>query len=105
MAVIKDGDIVDIPAVSKKVPPNPLLGYDGRRTASPSLAGSSSSMTQSTLAHRVLLKDQRCLITGAISTQLQACHLINVIRMQPSNRAVKLPLKEEVVRSPLFLIH
>ncbi len=102
MAHIRDGYIVDIPPVSKNLPPNPLLGYNGPRTAPPSLDGSSSSVTQSTLAHRVLLKDQRCLITGAVSTQLQACHLINTIRMNVCNRAEKLPLKQEVVRSVIF---
>ena len=97
MAQIKDGHIVDIPPVSRNVPPNPLLGYEGHRTAPPSSAGSAASVTQSTLAHRVLLRDQRCLITGAVSNQLQACHLINTIRMTTSNRAEKLPLKKEVV--------
>ena len=98
MALIRAGYIVDIPDVSKDVPPNPLLGYNGLRTAPASSAGSSFSVTQSTLAHRVLLNDQRCLITGAVSNQLQACHLINTIRINESNRAEKLPLKQEVVR-------
>jgi len=104
MIHIRDRDIVDIPHVSVNAPPNPLLGYEGHRTAPPSLAGSSTSVTQSTLAHRLLLRDQRCLITGAVSNQLQACHLINTIRMTTSNQAEKLPLKREIVRNSLLQI-
>jgi len=100
MSYITDGNIVDIPRVSVNVPPNPLLGYDGQGTAPPC---SANSVTQSTLAHRLLLRDQRCIITGAVSNQLQACHLINTIRMTTSNRAEKLSLKEEIVRNPLLL--
>jgi len=102
MAFVTDKDFVDIPPVTEKHPPNPLLGYDGRRTAPPS-ATSSASMSQSTLAHRVLLYDQRCLVTGGVSDQIQACHLINTIRMGKSNRQEKTNLKNRVVRGVSFL--
>ncbi|KAF9647201.1 hypothetical protein BDM02DRAFT_2747636 [Thelephora ganbajun] len=104
MAYVRD-QTVDIPPVSKKIPPNPLLGYNRTHTATASSAKSSRvSATQSTLTHRVLLYDQRCLVTGAVSTQLQACHLINTIRMNNSNREIKAPLKDEVVRSLSLII-
>ena len=105
MAYLRGENIVDIPPVSKNTPPNPLLGYDGSGTAPPSMTTLASSTTQSTLAHRVLLYDQRCLVTGAVSNQLQPCHLVNAIRMDESNREEKLSLKKEVVRSPPFLTH
>jgi len=106
MAYIRDDHIVDIPSVSMRVPPNPLLGYDKRATAPPSTAATSTAgLCQSTLAHRVLLYDQRCLITGAASNQLQACHLINTICMDKSNQGEKLCIKKDVVCSPSFLTH
>lgn len=106
MAHIKatDPNVVEIPPVSQSIPPNPLLGYDGHNTAPPSTVTSTSSTTQSSLTHKVLLYDQRCFITGAVSSQLRACHLINAIRMDDSNQEEKLPLKKAVVRSPLLLM-
>ena len=103
MACIRDKNVVDIPALAKTIPPNPLLGYSGIRTAPASAPKSSKgSTTQSTLRHRVLLYDQRCLLTGAVSNQLEACHLINAIRMDKSNRATKEPLKDLVVSISSF---
>ena len=102
--VVRGEQIVDIPAVSKNPPPNPLLGYGGVHTAPPSTAKSSTlSITQRTLTNRVLLRDQRCLVTGAVSNQLQACHLVNSIRTKKSNENTNSPIKRAVVRSPLFL--
>jgi len=106
MAYIKNKTIVEIPALASKPPPNPLLGYDGTRTgrASTIRSGSSqASVTQSTIRNRVLLHDQRCFVTGALSTQLEACHLINAIRVKAGNRVRKEPLKEAVVRVPSLL--
>ena len=93
------GNAVDIPAVTKQLPPNPLLGYDGFSTAPPSPSSARLSSAQSTLAHRVLLNDQRCLITGAVSSQLQACYLIP---MKVSNKDEKLIMRKEVVRRPFL---
>ena len=59
-------------------------------------------MTQSTLAHKILLYDQRCLVTSAISNQLQVCHLINTIHMDKSNQEEKVRQKKEVVRSTVL---
>jgi len=88
--IVKGRQIVDIPAVSKNQPSNPLLGYNGAHTAPPSTAKSSTlSDTQRTLANLVLLRDQRCLVTGAASIQLQACHLVNTIRVKKSNENTK----------------
>jgi len=102
--IVKGEQIVDIPAVSKNYPPNPLLGYNGTHTAPPSTAKSSTlSATQRTLANQVLLRDQRCLVTGAASIQLRACRLVNAIRMRKSNENTKGPMKRAVVRSFLIL--
>lgn len=103
MAYIRDKCIVDIPPLSKNLPPNPLLGYNGDCTAPPSPATSTSSVTRSVITHRVLLYDQRCLVTGAVSNQLRACHLVTTICTNKSNQEEKLSLKKEVVRSLLFL--
>lgn len=99
MAYVRGEDIVDIPPVSKEIPPNPLLGYNGDDPAPPSSTTSTTSVTQNTLLHQVLFYDQRCLVTGAVSTQLQPCHLVNMIRVNDSNQEEKVALKEEVVRS------
>ena len=98
MAYIRNQNVVDIPTLAKTIPPNPLLGYPGTSTAPASTAKSSKgSSTQSTLRHQALLRDQRCLVTGAASTQLEACHLMNTIRINDSNRMEKEPLKDRVV--------
>jgi len=90
--IVKGKQIVDIPAVSKDYPPNPLLGYNGAHTAPLSTAKSSTlSATLRTLANQVLLRDQRRLMTGAASIQLQACRLVNAIR-------VKNPMKTQKAR-------
>ena len=104
MAYIRDRNTVDILPVSRKPPPNPLLGYDGGETAPPSTATSPSCATQNSLAHWVLLYDQRCLVTGAVSTQLRPYHLVNKIHINKSNPEEKLAQKKEVVRSLSFLI-
>jgi len=98
MAYIKDRNIVGIPPVSTKTPPNPLLGYDGGETAPPSTTSSTSSANQSTLTHRALLYDQRCLVTGSVSTQLRPYRLVNVGSMDKSNLEEKLARKKEMVR-------
>lgn len=104
VSISTDGRIIHIPPVSQNTLPNPLLGCGGGGTAPPSTTGKSmSGVTQSTLAHQVLLYDQRCLVTGAVSSQLQACRLINMIRINKSNVEVKHPLKDEVVCSLPFL--
>ena len=105
MALVRNRNVVDIPAVSSNIPRNPLLGYNGSRTSLPSASGSSgTSTTRKTLARRVLLYDQRCLVTGAASNQLQACHLVNAIRNKPNKRD-KILLKAQVVGGLLLLIH
>jgi len=101
-----DGRHIQLPPVSQHIPPNPLLGYGGGNTAPPSTTGKSmSGIAQSTLTHRLLLYDQRCLVTGAVSTQLQACHLINTIHMDKSNEEAKNPLRENVVCTLPFLTY
>ena len=99
-----EGQVVNIPALAAKIPSNPLLGYDGARTASASAVKSSkkskASGTQSTIRNRVLLHDQRCFVTGAVSIQLEACYLVNAIRMDAGNRAEKEPKKKQIVRIP-----
>jgi len=103
MAYVRGKQIVDIPAISKKIPPNPLLGYDHAHSSLPSTAKSSrTSLTQNTLANQVQLYDQRCLVTGAVSDQLKPCHLVNTIRVKNSGQQEKLALKKEVVRCLSF---
>jgi len=102
MSFLRGENIVEIPPVSENVPANPLLGYTGTETAPPSEVTSTTSVTQSTLAHRLLFYDQRCLVTGAVSSQLQACHLVNAIRVdksKPGKQKEKAATKEKVVRS------
>ena len=101
MAYVRGHDFVHIPAVSKNLPPNPLLDYNRTHAAPPVTTKSSmrAGVTQSTLAHRVLSNDQRCLVTGAISNQLQPCHLVNTIRMNSANQAEKHAQKKDVVSS------
>lgn len=104
MSYIRDTDFVDIPPPSIDNPPNPLLGYNGGGTAPPSEVTSTASVS---LRHRLLLYDQRCLVTGAVSNQLQACHLVNTIRVDKAKsqetKEQKIALKEAVVGSqPLF---
>jgi len=107
MTFLSSENVVNIPPVSTNTPANPLLGYSGSRTAPPSEASSTTTATQSTLANRLLLYDQRCLVTGAVSNQLQACHLVNAIRVdslfKPEKREEKLATKKKVVRSLPFL--
>jgi len=102
MAHIKDHNFVDILPISLKVPPNPLLGYDENKTALPSTATSEPGLSQRTLKHRVLLYDQRCLVTGAVSNQLQTCYLISPIHVGGSNQEKKLHQKKEVVWPTIF---
>ena len=87
----------------KKTPPNPPLGYNGDSTAPPSTLTTTSSATRSTLAHRVLLYDQRCLVTGAVSTQLRPYHLVKAIHINKNNPEEKLTQKEEVVAQSIIL--
>ena len=92
---------IDIPPVSQPPLPNPLFGYNGDRTAPPSISGSSRATRaiRSTLKHQVLLYDQHCLVTGTVSTQLQACCLISPIHVDDSNRGEKGPLKDAACNS------
>ncbi|KAJ6508895.1 hypothetical protein C8R45DRAFT_969209 [Mycena sanguinolenta] len=90
-------DVVTIPEVVKKPPPNPLLRREiGISTPVPSIKTTSSltSLSQNTLANRVLFNDQRCFLTGDASAELQACHLVNAIRT--NGKAVKINLKAQV---------
>ncbi|KAJ7093189.1 hypothetical protein C8R44DRAFT_815808 [Mycena epipterygia] len=91
-----DPNRVEIYPISKRIPPNPLLSYNGTKTEPASVWSRSSagSVSQSLLAHRILLYDQRCLLTGAVSTDIQACHLINAIRTK--NDLIKIRLKSDV---------
>lgn len=95
MAHIRN-NFIDIPRVTETLPANPLLGFKAP-TSVPSVAPPTSGSNQKTLARKALLYDQRCLVTGAVSNQLQACHLINIIRAGSSNRKEKLPLRKQVV--------
>ena len=100
MAYIRGKHIVDIPAVSKKIPPNPLLGYEQSYPALPlTVKSPRASLTRNTLVNQALLHDQRCLVTGAVSDQLKPCHLVNTIRVKNSSQQEKFGLKKEVVRS------
>jgi len=101
MAYLKTPTVVDTPSLAIETPSNPLFGYSGARTAPASTVRSSRSSqasgTQSTIRHRVLLHDQRCFVTGTLSIQLEACHLVNAIRMNAGNRAQKEPQKKQIV--------
>ena len=103
MPYIKNGQVVCNPPPSERLPPNPLLGYDGDRPAPPSEAGSTYSKTLSRLTNQVLFYDQRCLVTGTVSTALQAFHLVNAIRSKESDQEGKKSLKKEVVHNPVVL--
>ena len=75
-------------SVQGEPPRNPLLGHTERDTTPPSTIRSSKAnreMHQSILKHQVRLYDHRCLVTGAVSTQLWACRLVDTICTE-SNR-------------------
>ena len=94
-----DGKTVKIPSVREKPPYNPLLPDYTRFPPPPSTTGSlkaSQETDQNILEHELLLYDQCCLVTGAVSTQLQVYHLVNAIPMDESE-------KKQVVRIPSFL--
>ncbi|KAJ6561572.1 hypothetical protein DFH09DRAFT_496031 [Mycena vulgaris] len=69
------------------------------KTPAPSVKAVSSvntanSATQRVLANRILFNDQRCFLTGSVSTEIQACHLIDAIR--PKQKQAKINLKAQV---------
>ncbi|KAJ6508896.1 hypothetical protein C8R45DRAFT_459319 [Mycena sanguinolenta] len=95
--VVGNPNIIAIPEVVKNPPSNPLLRRDiGNATPAPTRKASSSvtSLSQRTLANRVLYNDQRCLLTGKASAELQACHMVNTIR--PKNNPEKENLKARI---------
>lgn len=106
MAYITGETVIDIPPVSRGIPGNPLLGYNKGRTATVSTPTSTASATQSTLSHQLLFRDQRCAVTGAASNQLQACCLVNTIRVRksstPKKREENAAAKRAVVRGISF---
>ena len=61
--------------------------------------------TRSTLARQLLLYDQRCLVTGAVSNRIQPYPLINTVRVNESGQVENPPMKEKVVRNIQFLAH
>ncbi|KAJ7688364.1 hypothetical protein B0H17DRAFT_1202924 [Mycena rosella] len=93
-------NIIIIQEVASKPPANPLLSTEFRsKTPAPSLKASSSvntanSTTQRVLSNRILFNDQRCFLTGSVSTEIQACRLINAIR--PKQKKAKMDLKAQV---------
>ncbi|KAJ7888841.1 hypothetical protein B0H13DRAFT_2533119 [Mycena leptocephala] len=93
-------NIVTIAPVVAKPPANPLFFLENiSRTPVPSLRPASSintenSATRRVLANRVLFYDQRCFLTGSVSPETQACHLINTIR--PKGKERKKRLKEQI---------
>jgi hypothetical protein len=96
-----DPNIIVIPDIVKKPPANPLLRSEVvDKTPAPSVKATSSvfSYSQSVLENRVLFNDQRCFLTGEVSSEIQACHLINTIRTK--QESAKIILKEQVVRRP-----
>ncbi|KAJ7491294.1 hypothetical protein FB451DRAFT_637585 [Mycena latifolia] len=90
-------NLIVIQDVVKKPPANPLL-MSGivSRTPAPSVETTSSmhSFSQSVLANRILFNDQRCFLTGEVSTETQACHLISAIRT--TQKPAKINLKAQV---------
>ncbi|KAJ7246345.1 hypothetical protein C8J57DRAFT_1724768 [Mycena rebaudengoi] len=92
---IDDPNIVVIPDVVKKPPANPLLRRDTvKGTPAPSAKATSMfGFSQSVLANRVLFNDQRCLLTGEVSTEIQACHLINATHNKDAKAFLKLQVE------------
>ena len=58
-------------------------------------------MHQSILKHQVRLYDHRCLVTGAVSTQLRACRLVDTICTKESNREKELLVRILVIPETL----
>ncbi|KAJ7151183.1 hypothetical protein C8R46DRAFT_1123494 [Mycena filopes] len=76
-------------AIAKRLPGNPFFYPDTTNTAPPttrSSAASTFTRSQSTLSHKIAFHDQRCLFTGAVTTELRACHLINTIRTKNNTK-------------------
>ncbi|KAJ7675817.1 hypothetical protein DFH06DRAFT_1292062 [Mycena polygramma] len=97
-------DVVVIQDITKGLSKNPLLNPQlGVTTPGPSVRSSKSGQsinstgTQSALAHRVLFKDQRCILTGLVSSELQACHLVNAIRTKKKQRQINLKQQVEFI--------
>jgi hypothetical protein len=96
-------NIVTIAPVAGKPPANPLFSLENvSRTPVPSVKPASStntenSLSQQVLANRALFYDQRCFLTGSVSPETRACHLINTIRSK--GKEAKKRLKEQIVRA------
>jgi hypothetical protein len=89
-----DPNIIVIPDVVKNPPANPLLRSEVfDKTPAPSVKATSSD-SQSVLENRVLFNDQRRFLTGEVSSEIQACYLINTIRTK--QESAKIILKEQV---------
>lgn len=103
MSFIPEGtQTVEIPSVNDGQPHNPLLGDNERDP---------SEEQKIVLKYELLKCDQRCLVTGTVSTQLQACHLVNAIRTgnpgqkkkgRKGKKEKKEDLEKRVVRTPRF---
>lgn len=90
-SIDSDGKTVKIPPVQLGLPRHPFFGY--KRTP--------SEERENNLKYELLKYDQRCLVTGTVSPQLQACHLVNTIRTEKCTPKVKKKredLKKQVVR-------
>ncbi|KAJ7116373.1 hypothetical protein C8R44DRAFT_879748 [Mycena epipterygia] len=97
-----DPNLIVIQDVAKKPPANPLLMSEiVNRTPAPSVKTTSSmnSSSQSVLANRILFNDQRCFLTGEVSTETQACHLINAIRTKQKPAKINLKAQVEFILS------
>ncbi|KAJ7508538.1 hypothetical protein B0H11DRAFT_2304690 [Mycena galericulata] len=95
----KDPNLIVIQDVDRTPPANPLLMTETiTKTPAPSAKVLSSlntanSATQRVLVNRILFNDQRCFLTGSVSTEIQACHLITTIRTKNQD---KINLKAQV---------
>ncbi|THU88780.1 hypothetical protein K435DRAFT_865931 [Dendrothele bispora CBS 962.96] len=79
------GEQIVIPSPADKLPPNPLLlGREPTSVAASSQRSSIASVDipkeDKTLRNKLLKTDQRSFLTGVVSVDLQAAHILNTIR-------------------------
>ncbi|KAJ6585198.1 hypothetical protein B0H19DRAFT_1108747 [Mycena capillaripes] len=93
-------NIVVIPKITKNPHKNPLLNEKIKEvTPPPSLKSISSvgSEHSATTKYRVLFRDQRCLLTGFVSADIQPCHLVNTIRTKKKTSRINLKAQVEFI--------
>ncbi|KAL1757954.1 hypothetical protein FB107DRAFT_272386 [Schizophyllum commune] len=92
-------NIVSLPAAAHRLPDNPLIT---REPPSVAASGSQATDSQRILDFRkgLLRKDMLSVITGSPATDLQACHILNAVRLGSKNapqRASKEEQRQQVV--------